>query len=62
MATASQTFQQVWRVGRRVQERSAPHRTGTIRARRGTGINATIFVTLPGQPPASFRPSQLTPL
>ena len=60
MATAAQTFQQAWRAGRRVKERSAPHRAGTIRARRGTGTNAVIIVNLTGLPPASFRPSQLT--
>ena len=60
MTTSAQTFRQAWRPGRRVQERAAPRRTGTIRAVAGTGVNARIFVTLPGVPPASFRPSQLT--
>ena len=62
MATAAQVFQQTWRIGRRVQENAAPHRKGTIRARRGTGANAVITVNLDGRPPASFRPAQLTPL
>jgi hypothetical protein len=56
------TFQQTWRIGRRVQEKASPHRKGTIRARRGTGTNAVIVVNLDGRPPASFRPAQLTPL
>lgn len=62
MATAAQTFQQTWRVGRRVQETAAPHRKGTIRARAGTGVNARITVALDGRPPATFTPAQLTPL
>lgn len=60
MATAAQTFRQLWRPGRRVKEKAAPHRTGTIRAVQGTGFNAVIFVNLTGHPPASFRPGQLT--
>jgi hypothetical protein len=62
LATAAQTFQQTWRIGRTVQENAPPQRTGTIRAVKGTGSNATIVVNLAGRPPASFRPSQLTPL
>lgn len=62
MAAAAQTFQQVWRITRPVQEIAAPHRKGTIRARIGTGTNATIVVNITGGHPVSFRPSQLTPL
>lgn len=62
MASAAVSFQQTWRIGRTVQEDAPPQRTGTIRAVRGTGPNATIVVNLAGRPPASFRPSQLTPL
>jgi len=62
MATAAQSFAQKWRIGRPVQEIAAPHRKGTIRARRGTGTNAIIVVNLTGRPPTSFRPAQLTPL
>ena len=57
-----QTFQQIWHVGRRVKENASPHRKGTIKARQGTGPNATIVVAPDGRPPASFRPAQLTPL
>ena len=60
MATSSQTFQQQWRPGRRVQEAAAPHRKGTIRARQGTGANARITVGLDGHPPQTFYPAQLT--
>ena len=56
------TFQQIWKVGRRVQEKAAPHRKGSIKARRGTGANAVIVVNVDGRPPASFHPAQLTPL
>ena len=56
------TFQQTWRVGRRVQEKASPFRKGTIRARQGTGANARITVALDGRPPATFHPAQLTPL
>ncbi|HEV2258590.1 MAG TPA: hypothetical protein VGS06_36175 [Streptosporangiaceae bacterium] len=62
MAASSQTFQQTWRIGRRVQEVAPPHRKGAIKARQGTGPNAVITVALDGRPPASFRPAQLTPL
>ena len=62
MATAAQTFQQMWRIGRRVQEAAAPHRKGSIRARAGTGPNARITVNLDGRPPVTLRPGQLTPL
>lgn len=54
------TFQQTWKIGRRVQETAAPHRKGTIKARQGVGANAVITVALDGRPPASFRPAQLT--
>lgn len=56
------TFQQIWRVGRRVQENAAPHRKGSIRARKGTGANARITVNLDAHPPQTFHPAQLTPL
>ncbi len=62
MPAPAQTFAQTWRIGRRVQEKAAPHRTGTIRARQGTGPNAIIVVNLSGHPPQNFRPAQLTPL
>lgn len=62
MATSAATFQQTWRIGRRVQEKAAPHRKGSIKARQGTGANAQITVALDGRPPAKFRPAQLTPL
>lgn len=62
MATAATTFAQTWRIGRRVQEKAAPHRKGTIRARNGTGANARILVGLDGRPPHTFTPGQLTPL
>lgn len=56
------TFQQTWKIGRRVQENAAPRRKGTIKARQGTGANAVIVIALDGRPPASFHPAQLTPL
>jgi hypothetical protein len=59
VATTAQTFQQAWRPGRQVQELASPHRTGSIRARLGTGQNATIIVNVTGGHPVSFRPSQL---
>lgn len=59
-ATAAATFQQTWRIGRRVQEVGAPHRKGAIRALIGTGTNAIVAVNLDGRPPALFRPAQLT--
>jgi hypothetical protein len=62
MATSASTFNQTWRIGRTAQERAAPHRKGPIRARRGTGPNATIVVALTGSHPTNFRPAQLTPL
>ena len=62
MATAAQTFQQTWRIGRRVQEVATPHRKGSVRVVQGTGPNAVIVVNLDGHPPASFHPAQLTPL
>lgn len=61
MATAAQTFQQTWHIGRTVQVK-ATRRKGAIRARRGTGANATIVVAITGGVPTSFRPAQLTPL
>ena len=60
VATAAQTFQQTWRIGRAVREVAPPNRTGTIRARSGTGQNAVITVTFTGRPPVSFHPAQLT--
>lgn len=62
MATAAQTFAQEWRVGRQVQEKAAPHRKGSIRARRGVGSNAIIVVNISGRAPQNFHPPQLTPL
>ena len=59
MTTSSQTFQQQYRVGRRVQEAAAPNRRGSIKARQGTGPNARITVALDGRPPQTFRPAQL---
>lgn len=59
MSASATTFTLTWRPGRRVQEVAAPHRRGTIRLVRGTGINAVIIVGLDGRPPASFRPVQL---
>ena len=61
-SAAASTFQQVWHIGRTVQENAPPRRKGTIRARSGTGANAVITVALSGRPPANFRPAQLTPL
>jgi hypothetical protein len=62
VASSSQTFQQVWRIGRQVQEKAAPHRKGTIRSRAGTGANAQITVNITGRAPVTFHPAQLTPL
>ena len=62
MATAAQSFQQEWRIGRNVEEVASPHRRGVIRSRTGTGANATITVNLSGHPPVNYRPAQLTPL
>ena len=60
MATAAATFQQTWRIGRRVQENAAPRRKGSIRVVQGTGSNAVIVVNLDGRAPTSFQPGQLT--
>jgi len=57
--TSATTFTQQWKTGRRVQEKAAPHRKGTIRTVRGTGVNAVITVGLDGWHLASFRPAQL---
>lgn len=62
MATAAQTFQQTWRIGRQVQENSGQHRTGWIKAVAGTGNNAKITVRFTGGSPVTFHPPQLTPL
>lgn len=56
----TQTFQQKWRIGRRVQETAPPHRKGSIKARQGTGANARITVALDGRPPQTFKPARLT--
>lgn len=62
MATAAQTFQQTWRIGRRVQEVAGLHRRGSVRRVQGSGPNALIWVNLDGRPPTAFRPAQLLPL
>jgi hypothetical protein len=62
VANAAQSFAQTWRIGRQVQEKAAPHRKGTIRARAGTGNNARITVLFTGSPPVTLHPPQLTPL
>jgi len=56
------SFQQTWHPGRRVQEKAAPHRKGSVRVVHGSGVNAVVVVNLDGRPPANFRPAQLTPL
>jgi hypothetical protein len=62
VATAAQTFQQKWRIGRQVQEIVPPYLTGHIKAVQGTGYNARITVTVPGRGPVTLRPYQLVPL
>ena len=62
MATAAESFQQTWRIGRNVEEKASPHRRGAIRSRSGSGNNAQIVVNLSGRPPVTFHPPQLTPL
>lgn len=62
MATSQATFQQKWRIGRRVQEAQAPHRPGVIKARHGTGAGALIIVALTGAITVTYHPAQLTPL
>jgi hypothetical protein len=49
----------VFKVHDRVQEIAPPHRRGSVRVVRGSGVNATIVVNLDGHPPTSFRPAQL---
>jgi hypothetical protein len=43
----------------RVREIAAPHRTGTVRAVRGSGSNAIVVVNLDGRAPQNFRPAQI---
>lgn len=49
-----------FKVTQRVQEVASPHRKGTVRAVKGTGVNAVITVNLDGRAPQDFRPAQLT--
>lgn len=49
----------VFKILDRVQEVASPHRKGTVRAVKGTGVNAVITVGLDGRPPTNFRPADL---
>jgi hypothetical protein len=53
------TWVQMWAIGRRVQEIDAPHRKGTIKARRGTGEWGILIVNLDGGHPQNFYSKQL---
>lgn len=56
---AAISFQATWHTGRRVQMTARPRRKGTITAVQGTGLNASIIVSLDGWQVVAFRTYQL---